>query len=91
MNVTKAAIHTTAMNPRGLVYSFTVTVLLPSAPVASASISTTRGRASDQEAIGGEMVILCAFLLLGDGRMVMEVKSMSERTALREAKEENEW
>ncbi len=37
------------------------------------------------------MVILCAFLLLGDGRMVMEVKSMSERTALREAKEENEW
>lgn len=80
MNVRKQAIHTEIiMKPRGGLYVLTVTALLPNAAVAAASISTTRGRTSDQDGIGGDISILQRFSLFGDGSRVMELKSMSER------------
>lgn len=53
------ATKTTAMKPRGLLYSLTVMSDLPKPLTASPSRAAKRVRASDQEAIGGCMGIRC--------------------------------
>ena len=74
------------MNPLGRLYLVTVTLLLPNAAVASASIATTLGRTSDHSVIGGCMGIVCGVLL--EERMVMEENVMLMRWALRAVNEE---
>ena len=87
-NVHVAATATTVIQPFGRLYFFTVISERCSAAVASASMATTRGRASDQDVKGGEMgIVKCA---VGEVAMVMEEKVMDVRWALR-AEKEDRW
>ena len=86
MNVQVVATITIVIQPFGRLYFFTVMLERFRAEVASVSIATTLGRASDQDARGGE--IGTVWWVVGEDAMVMDEKVMSISLALRAEKEE---